>query len=392
MKKITFLLMLLTVAFTYGQANDDCANAIAIMCDDVVAFDTTSATLDDAVTCGTLSCSNNVWYTYTSTSTVETITLSTCNDADFDTKLFVYSGDCGSLVCVATNDDFTGCADFSSQLEFVTDGSGTTVYRIAVGGYSAELFGIPCWTTNEGTGNLTISCVTAATPPANDICANAEPLVLGVSETGDTTDATSAIPNPSCDQFGVISDVWYQFDGPLTGEVTIRTTIGTTNNAWIAVYDTCGGSELGCASGALLGGGTGSDDLPGGKELQLTGLTSGATYLIQVWNDGAVPRGTESRIEGDFDIVVLEGLLSTTDFNNDLAFTYFPNPVDKGLNLNAQREIENVTVYNMLGQEVLSVTPNMTNTELNMSELQSGGYFVKVTIEDVTETVRVIKN
>jgi len=262
------------------------------------------------------------------------------------------------------------------------------VYRIAVSGYSDEFFGIPCFTTSEGTGNLTITCVPAATPPANDLCANAEPLAIGVSEAGDTTNATSAIANPTCDQFGVISDVWYSFEAPATGIATVITSIISTDNAWIAVYDACDGTELGCASGATSGGGDGSDDLPGGKELELTGLTPGVTYYVQVWNDGATAR----RIEGTFDIIVIEGTLSTTEFENELGFTYYPNPVNDNLSLYAQSSIENISVYNLLGQEVLRLNPNALNAELNMSELQTGAYFVKVTIENVTETVRIIKN
>jgi len=76
---------------------------------------------------------------------------------------------------------------------------------------------------------------------------------------------------------------------------------------------------------------------------------------------------------------------------NDL-FSYFPNPVNNNLTLTAQKDINNIAVYNMLGQEVLRTAPNTMNTEVNMSALQTGAYFVKVTIGNTTETVRVIKN
>ena len=48
-------------------------------------------------------------------------------------------------------------------------------------------------------------------------------------------------------------------------------------------------------------------------------------------------------------------------------------------------------MYNMLGQEVLSATPNAVDSDLDMSSLQTGTYFVKVTIANVTKTIRVIK-
>ncbi len=75
----------------------------------------------------------------------------------------------------------------------------------------------------------------------------------------------------------------------------------------------------------------------------------------------------------------------------DTGFTYFPNPVKNTLSLSAQNAIQNVSVYNMLGQEVLRTAPNTVTSEVNMSGLQAGAYFVKVTINDTTETVRIIK-
>lgn len=84
-------------------------------------------------------------------------------------------------------------------------------------------------------------------------------------------------------------------------------------------------------------------------------------------------------------------VLSTTEFDNPATFTYYPNPVKNTLVLNAQNNIENVTMYNMLGQEVLRATPNATNSTLDMSSLQTGTYFAKVTIQGITDTVRIIK-
>jgi len=83
--------------------------------------------------------------------------------------------------------------------------------------------------------------------------------------------------------------------------------------------------------------------------------------------------------------------LSVDDVVNESAFTYFPNPVKNTLTLNAKKSIENITVYNMLGQEVLRTTPNNIASELDMSNLNIGTYFVKVTIANVTETIRVLK-
>ncbi|MFT7052430.1 MAG: hypothetical protein ACJAZK_003058, partial [Psychroserpens sp.] len=51
----------------------------------------------------------------------------------------------------------------------------------------------------------------------------------------------------------------------------------------------------------------------------------------------------------------------------------------------------NVVVLNMLGQEVLRTAPNVTDSTINMESLSQGAYFVRVTIGNVTEVVRIIK-
>ena len=61
------------------------------------------------------------------------------------------------------------------------------------------------------------------------------------------------------------------------------------------------------------------------------------------------------------------------------------------LSLKAQNTIQNVSVFNMLGQEVLRATPNTLESNLDMNGLSQGAYFVQVTINNVTETVRILK-
>ena len=72
-------------------------------------------------------------------------------------------------------------------------------------------------------------------------------------------------------------------------------------------------------------------------------------------------------------------------------FTYFPNPVNNNLSLRAQQNIQNVSVLNMLGQEVMRIAPHSISSEVDMSALNAGAYFVKVTINDTTETIKIIR-
>ena len=72
-------------------------------------------------------------------------------------------------------------------------------------------------------------------------------------------------------------------------------------------------------------------------------------------------------------------------------FTYFPNPVNDQLTINSQRDVKDITVYNMLGQVVVRQTPNMRNCTIEMSSIQTGAYFVQVSIGNTVKTVRVLK-
>jgi hypothetical protein len=89
--------------------------------------------------------------------------------------------------------------------------------------------------------------------------------------------------------------------------------------------------------------------------------------------------------------VLCGGELSVNEYILADMLTYYPNPVNNTLTLNAQKSIQNVAIYNMLGQEVIHTAPNTITSEVDMSNLQPGAYFVKVTVENMTETIKVIK-
>ena len=98
----------------------------------------------------------------------------------------------------------------------------------------------------------------------------------------------------------------------------------------------------------------------------------------------------------DFNFYVDNFSVTSTSLGIDTVsksnFTYFPNPVNNVLSIKAQASIDSITVYNMLGQTVVRSTPNTTTTTVDMSGLQTGAYFVQVSINNSIETVRVIKN
>ncbi len=131
-------------------ANDDCANALAVIEGDH-AYSNTLATTDGPSPCGAIG--SDIWYSYTAPE-AGTVTLSTCLQATYDTALAIYPGDpcpADAVDALACNDDFPGCGLTSTTT--YTMASGETIL-IQVGGFAGGM----------GDGTLTISFAPAPLP------------------------------------------------------------------------------------------------------------------------------------------------------------------------------------------------------------------------------------
>lgn len=198
--------------------------------------------------------------------------------------------------------------------------------------------------------------------------------------------------------YGIDEDITYTIlpDAPGNAVTVDFTAFSTENDGAAACYDGLTIHDGPNASSPTInppGGGTiwcwDRDDVPASGTGDLQGMMitstdpSGALTFVFT-SDGSVSR------EG-WQAMVSCSTLSVETVENQAAFTYYPNPVKNTLTLNAQNTIDNVVMYNMLGQEVLRTSPNTINSEVDMSNLQTGNYFVKVTINDTVQTIRVIK-
>ncbi|GEP49422.1 hypothetical protein FNO01nite_00940 [Flavobacterium noncentrifugens] len=82
--------------------------------------------------------------------------------------------------------------------------------------------------------------------------------------------------------------------------------------------------------------------------------------------------------------------LATQNFSRS-ALKLFPNPVKDILNVSNTEAIESITVFNILGQEVLSKTVKNTSGQLNVSMLPAGNYLAKVTTTSAVQTIKIVK-
>lgn len=82
--------------------------------------------------------------------------------------------------------------------------------------------------------------------------------------------------------------------------------------------------------------------------------------------------------------------LSTTQFSNS-DFQFYPNPVSDILNISNTDQITAVSVFNILGQEMISKSVNNNLAKIDLSMLSNGTYLVKVSSNDSIKTFKVLK-
>lgn len=82
--------------------------------------------------------------------------------------------------------------------------------------------------------------------------------------------------------------------------------------------------------------------------------------------------------------------LGTSKFETSSVKMY-PNPVKNTLSIEANSEIQSVTVYNMLGQAVMKASPKSNSATLQTNELQNGVYMVTTEIDGNLSTSKVVK-
>ena len=74
-----------------------------------------------------------------------------------------------------------------------------------------------------------------------------------------------------------------------------------------------------------------------------------------------------------------------------IGFEYYPNPVNSQLSVRAERPIDQLVIYNMMGQMVMNRSNLQNSTTLELSTLEAGVYILRVIGRDFDGSVRIIK-
>lgn len=335
----------LDFTFILPPANDECDNAIGLTvnadlaCGTVTAGTTVGATASSQIDDVTGTPNTDVWFSFVATGTEHTVSLTnvinqgggTSTSTDMGMGVYDATGGCASLVFFNDSDPNT---------LNLTGLTATTVYYVRVYG----------WGT--GIQNNTFDICVGTPPPSNNDCASPISLTPGVNFVDNAVVGTNVSATDSgelattCSSYGG-GDVWYSVVVPADGNITIE-----TNNNSSAISDT-GMEVYSGACGSLVSVECDDDDSADGffSLVDLTGRAPGETLLIRVWEYGGVTEDT-------FQISAYNVTLSIEDLNSSVGFKAFPNPVKDELTVSAESEIKQLSIVNILGQVVRTVSPN----------------------------------
>lgn len=86
-----------------------------------------------------------------------------------------------------------------------------------------------------------------------------------------------------------------------------------------------------------------------------------------------------------------EGIADVNEMT-ELNSKVYPNPVSHNLTIENEHTIQSVTILNMIGETVVNEIPNSKSHIINMDATPSGMYFVKISANNQTQTIKVFKN
>ncbi|MCW9036526.1 T9SS type A sorting domain-containing protein [Altibacter sp.] len=111
---------------------------------------------------------------------------------------------------------------------------------------------------------------------------------------------------------------------------------------------------------------------------------TGTNWAIYTEDQSAMPVGAT------FDLLIYDPTLSTEDVVIE-GFDYYPNPVNDMVMFKAEAPVSRVTVFNVLGQQILDIEGDNTKMVVDLSGQTSGTYFANVAVGEAVKTVKLVK-
>ncbi len=346
---------------TLVPENDECQGAIEIPVNSSVecTTDLAGSTFYATDSQTGFQCENNskdVWYKFTASANTVNVDISipeqsielikgTCSNMEY---LGCYNIDTTPLTNLAVGDEYyLKLSTFTRDIEYE-------------------------WVVTYANYDI---CITEVAPPTNNTCSTPNPLTVfeennsSGQETQSTTfGATNSDTISSCGTDTDL-DLFYNFTMP-ADETNLNVILSGdgANTAQLALYDGCNGNEIVNCNG---------------RTETFTGLTPGQTYLLQIWH----PEGSAANFS-----IALEAASSLgIDFSRIEDFKLHPNPVDDVLSFSALENIEKISLFNLLGKELISIEIQALQGVLPTENLPEGIYFIEVFAEGKRNIHKIIK-
>ncbi|HLS30671.1 MAG TPA: zinc-dependent metalloprotease [Flavobacteriaceae bacterium] len=139
---------------------------------------------------------------------------------------------------------------------------------------------------------------------------------------------------------------------------------------------------------------TGDDGLTATGEITIPNSTALGSKRMRIIKNYDLPKTDACEPVGfgqieDYTVEIVESMSVENQVFED--FVYYPNPVENQLNLKASKVIEEVKVYNLLGQQVLYANPNQLETNIDMENLAPAMYMMQVRINGVDKVFKLVK-
>ena len=135
----------------------------------------------------------------------------------------------------------------------------------------------------------------------------------------------------------------------------------------------------------------GADPVTGnlyGTLYQANGSGSGL-FAIDKTTGAATPIGTLGSDE--YTVCAIKGTTVSVSENNIAGLKVYPNPTNGMIAVNAQENIQNITIVNLAGQVVKTFDNNGLTAQLNISDLAAGNYILKITTDQTVGSYQILK-
>jgi GEVED domain/Secretion system C-terminal sorting domain/Pregnancy-associated plasma protein-A len=136
-------------------------------------------------------------------------------------------------------------------------------------------------------------------------------------------------------------------------------------------------------------------DVPFAFSIPTTGVTLDTPLRMRVIADDAANSATPcgqrafGQVE-DYEVTITAVPLATENFDFSTLKVY-PNPTANIVNIDFDKNIEEISVTNILGQTVLSKSINQSKTSIDLSNFAPATYFVKITTDGNSKMIKIVR-